>query len=117
MASPSYSLSIVGTLSSLIRDHAPVLCLRLPSTPRFYTVRDPAAGSTSLLSFISDAAVFPDPLLLRDCGFDLFCPSEEGLTEHWPGAGCTQERLRDRAAAGAQRLRPVASLPQKKFAR
>ena len=27
-------------------------------------------GSTSLLSFISDAAVFPDPSLLRDCGFD-----------------------------------------------
>ena len=27
-------------------------------------------GDTSLPSFISDAAVFPNPSLLRDCGFD-----------------------------------------------
>ena len=116
MVSPSYPASTIRALLA-VSNHTHVLCLQLVPTPGFYTVRDQAAGSTSFLSFVSDAAVFPDPLLLRDCGFDLFCPSEEGLTEHWPGAGCTQERLRDRAAAGAQRLRPVASLPQKKFAR
>ena len=48
--------------SSVLWDQpsAPVLCLQLPSTPRFYTVRDQAVklpGSTSCLSFISDAAV------------------------------------------------------------
>ena len=115
MASPSYPVSGIGSLLSLTSKPAPVLCLRLPSTPCFYTIRDQAPGSTSLLSFISDAAVFPDPFLLRDCGFDPFCPSAEGLTEQWPGASCTQEHSRDHAAANAQRLRQGASLPQKKF--
>ena len=41
----------------------------------------------------------------------------EGLTEQWPNAGCTQERLLDPAAAGAPRLRPGASLPPQKIAR
>ena len=48
------------------------------STPHFHTVHDLASGSTSLLSFVSDAAVFPDPLFWRDCGFDSFCPSAGG---------------------------------------
>ena len=39
---------------------------------------DQAPGSTSLLSFISDAAVFPDTLFLRDYIFDLFCRSAGG---------------------------------------
>ena len=89
MASPSYPVSSIRTLFSQISNCAPVLCLQLPSTPRFYTVHDQAPGSTSLLSFISDVAVFPDPSLLRDCGFDPFCPLQEGLTEQWPGAGLT----------------------------
>ena len=59
--------------------------------------------------------MFPDPLLLRDCGFDPFCPSVEGLTEQPPDAGRTQERWRDRAVAEAQRPRPGASPPQKEF--
>ena len=62
-------------------------------------------------------AVFPGPFHLRDCGFDPFSTYVEGLTEQWPGAGRTQERLQDRAAADAQRLSPGASLPQKKFAK
>ena len=45
----------------------------LLSTPHFYkrnlAVRLP--GDTSLLSFIPDVAVFPNPSLMRDCGFDL----------------------------------------------
>ena len=43
-------------------------------------------------------------------------PLREGLTERWPGARCTQERLLA-AAADAQILQPGASLPQRKFAR
>ena len=37
---------------------APVLCLQLLSTPRFFTLCDQTPGSTSLPSFVSDAAVF-----------------------------------------------------------
>ena len=73
MASPSNPVSSIATLSSLISSHAPTLHLRLPFTPRFYAAHDlpiRLPGGTSLLSFISDAAVFPDPSLLRDCGCD-----------------------------------------------
>ena len=77
MASPSYPVSSIGTLLSLISNHAPVLCLQLQSTPCFCTVHDQAPDSTSLLSVVLDA--FPDPLLLRNCGFDLICPSAGGL--------------------------------------
>ena len=48
-----------------------ILCVRLPSTPRFHTVREQAVrlpGSSSFLNFISDAAVSRRSLL-RDCGF------------------------------------------------
>ena len=44
-------------------------------------------------------------------------PLWEGLTEQWLGSGRTQEHLRNRAAANAQRLQVSASLPQKKFTR
>ena len=117
MASPSYLLSSLKTLFSLISNRAPILCLQLPSPPRFHTVREQAPGSTSLLSFISDAAVFPDPLFLRDRGCDPFRPPAEGLSEPWPGARGTQEHSWDPAAAEAQRLWPGASPPQKKVMR
>ena len=81
-------------------NRAPVLCLQLPSTPCFYTVHDQAPGNTSLLSFVSDAAVFPRPLLLRDCGFDPLGRSAGGshqaMARCWPhpgtfaGPGCCQ---------------------------
>ena len=74
------------SLSSWISDLAPVLCLQLSSTPRFFTLRDQAPGSTSLPSFVSDEAVFPGPLLVKDCGFDLFRPSAGG--SHRPMAEC-----------------------------
>ena len=95
MASPSYLVSSIGTLFSPISNRSPILCFQLLSTPCFHTVGDQAPGSTSLQSFVSDVAVFPSPLLLKDYGFDPFCPSAEGLTEQWPGAGGTQERLWD----------------------
>ena len=72
------------TLLFPVSNHTPVLCLQLSSTPRFFTLRDQAPGRTSVPSFVSDAAVFPGPLLLKDCGFDPFRPSVEGLTEQWP---------------------------------
>ena len=65
----------------LTSNHAPVLGLQLSSTACFFTVRDQAIrlpGGPSLLSFMSDAAVCPDPSLLRDCGFDPFCRSAGG---------------------------------------
>ena len=37
-------------------------------------------GGSSLLSFISDAAIFPNPSILRDCGFDPFCSSVGGVS-------------------------------------
>ena len=117
MASPSYPISSIRTLFSPISTHTPILCLQLPSMPRFYTVRDQVPGSTSLPNFVSDVAVSPGPLFLRDCGFEPFCPSADSLTEQWPNAGCTQERSQHRDAANAQRLWLGASLPQKKFAR
>ena len=113
MASPSYPVSSIGTLFSLISNRSPVLCLQLSFTPHFYAVPDQAPGSTSLLSFVSGATAFPGPPLLRYCGFD----SLEGLTEPWPGATPTQECLWDCAAADAQRLQPDASPHQKKFTR
>ena len=118
MASPSYPVSSIGTLFSLISDHAPALCLQLSSTPRFYAVRDQAPGSNSLPSFVSDAAVSPDPLLPKDCALTPSAPLWAGLTEQWPNeqwpnVGCTQEGPLDPAAARAPRLRPGASLPQK----
>ena len=38
----------------------------------------PGPRQYSLQSFVSDAAVFPGPLLLKDRGFDLFRPSVGG---------------------------------------
>ena len=104
MASPSYPVSGIGTLFSPISNCAPILRLRFLSTPRFHTICDQAPGSTAFLSFVSDATAFPSPPLLRDCSFDPVLPSAEGITEQWPGAGCTQERLQDCAATNAQRL-------------
>ena len=61
--------------------------------------------------------VFPNPLLLTDCGFDLFRPSAGG--SHLAMAGCRPQpgTFTGRAAADAQRLQPGASPPRKKFAR
>ena len=66
------------SLFSQMSNRAPILCLQFSSTPRFLTLRDQAPGSTSLLSFVSDVAVFPGPLLPENCGFDPFCPSAGG---------------------------------------
>ena len=66
-------------LFSQMSNCAPVLCLKLSSTLCFFTLCDQAPGSTALLSFVSDAAVFPRPLILKDCsGFDPFSPSVGG---------------------------------------
>ena len=75
MASPSYPVCSNGTLLSPISNCTPVLHLWLLPTPHFHTVCDHAPGSTPFPSFVSDAAAFPCPPLLRDCGFDPLCPS------------------------------------------
>ena len=113
MVSPSYPVSSIRTLFSPFSKRTPVLCLQLPSTLHFYTVRDQAPCSTSLPSFVSDAAVFPGTLLLRDCGLDLFRPFVEDLTKQWLSAGHIQERLRDHAAADAQRPASCQPSPEK----
>ena len=103
---------------SLANNCVPLLCFQLPSTPCFYILHDQAVilpGGTSLLSFISDAAVFPNPSLLRDCGFDLLRHSGGGSHQEMAGCWPHQGTLWDRAAANAQRLQLGASLPQKKF--
>ena len=76
MASPSYPVSSIRTLFSRISNHAPVLCLQLLSTPHFFGVHDQAPGSACVPNFVSDVAVFP--FLLKDYGFDPFCPSVGG---------------------------------------
>ena len=43
--------------------------------------------------------------------------TEQWLNEQWPNVGCTQECLLDPATAGALRLQPGASLPQKMLVR
>ena len=79
--------SQLPSLFSRISNHAPVPCLQLSSTPLFFTVCNKAPGSTSLSSFVSDAAVFPGPLILKDCGSDPFRPSVGGshqaMAECW----------------------------------
>ena len=115
MASPTYPVSSIRTLFSPISNRVPILCFRLLSAPRFYMVSDQAPGSTSHLSFISNAAVFPHPLFLRDCAFTGSAPLWEGLTEQWPGVCRSQEYSQDRGAADAQGLWLSASLPQKKL--
>ena len=86
----------------------------LPAFP----LSDQALGSTSLPSFVSDAAVYPGPLLPKDCSFDPFHPSvggsyEQWPNEQWPNVGCTQERLLDPAAAGARDCSQVPAHPRK----
>ena len=66
------------SLFSGISNCALVLSLQLSSTPCFFTLCDQAPGSTSLPRFVSDVAVFPGPLLPKDCNFDLFRPSAGG---------------------------------------
>ena len=122
MALPSYPVSSIGTLFSLISNCAPVLCLQLSSTPRFCTVCDQAPGSTSLQSFVSDAAVFPGPLFWKDCVFDPFCPSVGGSHRLMAERAMAECQLHPGTPSGpccccCPRLRPGASPPQKKFAR
>nr|XP_060470478.1 E3 ubiquitin-protein ligase parkin isoform X1 [Panthera onca] len=66
--------------------------------------------------------ISPAPYSRRTAALTLSAPLREGVTKHWPNeqrrnVRCTQELRLDPAAAGAPRLRPEASPPQKKFAR
>ena len=116
MASPSYPVSSTRTLFSPISNCTRVFHLQLPSTPQFHTVHDRAPGSTSLPSFVSDAAAFPSPSLLRDCS--LSTPPLCGGS-HPAMARCQLHpgTLVGPCCCRRQRLQPGASPPQKKFAR
>ncbi|XP_053080212.1 probable ribonuclease 11 isoform X1 [Acinonyx jubatus] len=87
----------------------------LPAFTLSMTKPSGCQAAPPLLNFISDAAVFRGPSLLRDCGFDPFCPSVGACQRAMASASCTQEHLWDCAAADAQRLRLGASPSQKKF--
>ena len=89
MGSPSYPVSSMGAFSS------PWPAITLASFVssflhcRFYTVRDQAVrlpGVTSLLSFISIAAVLSNPSLWRDRGSDMLISSAGGSPRAM--AGC-----------------------------
>ena len=78
MASPSYPVSSMGTpLSPSAIVHLSFVSGFCPLSAFAQSMTKPP-GNISLLSFVSDAALFPDPLLLRDCDFDLFHPSTGG---------------------------------------
>ena len=73
MVSPSYPVSSIGTLFSPVSNCSPVSSFHpLPAFTLSVAKPSGLPGCTSLLSFISDTAVFPNPSLLRDSGFDLF---------------------------------------------
>ncbi|XP_044910944.1 uncharacterized protein LOC123384648 isoform X2 [Felis catus] len=59
----------------------------------------------------------PAPYSRRTAALTRSAPPREGLTGQRPNVGCSQERPLDPAAAGAPRLRPEASPPQKTLAR
>ena len=97
MGSPSYPVSSMGALSS------PRPAITLVSFvsgflhSRFYTVRDQAVrlpGGTSLLSFISVAAVFPDPSLRRDHGLDPLRSSAGGSPRTMSGVPASPGNIR-----------------------
>ena len=91
MVSRSYQVSSIGAPFSLISNRALVLCLQLSSTPHFLTVCDQAPGSTSLPSFVSHEAVFPDPYLGRTSALTHSAPLQEGLLDQWPNVDCSQD--------------------------
>ena len=118
MASPSCRVTSIGTLSSRISSRTPVLCLQLSSTPRFYAARDHAVrlpGGTSLLSFISEAAVFPGPSLLRDCGFARLRFSAGGSHRALAACRSPSGRVPDRLLPTPRDCGQVPAPRQKKF--
>ena len=73
MMPPYYPVSGFGTLLLDQQSHTCPLSSALVHSPHFHSPW-PGPKQYHSLSFVSDAAVFPGPLLLKDCGFDLFCP-------------------------------------------
>ena len=96
MASLSFPVSWHrNTTLSSSGNKAPLLYLRLLSTPYFYTVCVQAIslpGSTSHPNFISDEAV-SKPLTSEDpVAWTCSHPLAEGLTKQWPGASLLQKK-------------------------
>ena len=103
----------VPSLFSQISNRAPVLCLQLFSTPCFFTLHDqpqavPLSRVLSQMRLFSPASYFQ-----RTEALTRSAPLQEGLTEQWPNAGCTQEYLQDPAVPGAQDCGQVPAHPRK----
>ncbi|XP_047697931.1 uncharacterized protein LOC125156220 [Prionailurus viverrinus] len=117
---PAAPVTSIGTQSSRVSSRTPVLCLQLSSTPRFYAIRDQAVrlpGGTSLLSFISEGAVFPGPSLLRDCGFAPLRFSAGGSHQALAAGRSPSGRFRDRLLPTPRDCGRVPAPRRKKFPR
>ena len=118
MGSPSYPVSSMGAFSS------PWPAITLASFVssflhcHFYTVRDQAVrlpGVTSLLSFISFAAVLSNPSLWRDRGSDMLISSAGGSPRAMAWCRPHPGMLAGLCCCRSQRLRLGASPPQRRF--
>ena len=111
MTSPSYPIFSIRTLCS------PQLSLLLLPTPCFYAIHDQAVslpGGISLLNFISDGAVFPDPSLVRALCLGLAPTLWERvlLSTGW-GPACSWENLQDYTATDVHRPVGCQATPKK----
>ena len=106
--------------SALIPTHkqATIPCLRILSTPHFYTVCVQAVSlpDTSLPNFISDGTVFPNPSLLRTLWLGPAPTLWERVSlSNGQMQACPREHSCDLAEAEVLRLWPGTGLPQNKF--
>ena len=116
MAPPSYPVCSPGAAIT----HLFSVFSSLPLPAFLFSVTRPQAAPLSRV--LSQMRLFsPAPYFRRTVALTGPAPLRECLTkqwlnEQWPNVGCTQECLLEPAAAGAPRLRPGASPPQKNFA-
>ncbi|XP_042777269.1 uncharacterized protein LOC122209466 [Panthera leo] len=105
--SPRPAVTLASFVSGFLRSH-------------FYAVRDQAVrlpGGTSLLSFISVAAVLPDSSLRRDRGWDPLRSSAGGSPRAVAGCRPPPGTFAGLCCCRRQRLRLGASPPQRRFTR
>ena len=110
------------SLFSQISNHAPILYLQLSSTPHGFSLSITRPQAVPLSQVLTQMQLFSLPPYFRRVSLTRSTPLWEGLieqwpNEQWPNVGCTQEGPLDPAAAGAPKLWPGASSPQKKFMR
>ena len=112
MAPPSHT--VCSPRSAIAHQSSVFSSCPLPAFP--LSVTRPKA--VPLSQVLSQMRLFsPAPYFLRTAALTHSAPLREGLTQQWPNIRCTQECLLDAVVAGAPRLWPGASPPQKMFAR